>query len=1175
VAGGQQATFGQGTLTASSPESEALTGSEATGGTTAPASSRFVRVHSRKVGGGSAANVLTGQAFAASIGLCTPAPTKTPTSQVATLLGGSTVARRDVPLTGAAVSGVQGTFGVSGSPFPLSVHVTKRYLVTSSGMPFLIHGDTAWAIVGQLTNAEIDTYLDDRQAKGFNAVLFSAPEAYYTSQSPTYTNVDGVAPFSPATSFTNPVNAYWNRVDYLVNGAKSRGMVCIINPAYVGFNGGVDGWWSNGLSSVSNANLQAYGVFLATRYQQGNVIWSMGGDWAMDTSTNRDKQWNIVTGMRTVRTTDLITAHGQSGDEAWSFWNGYAGFNLNWTYAYETDGDYAYAEGANAYSRAGPVPHVFFEGKYEGSTSATLAMMRRQSYGSILAGACGQVYGNNPVWHFESPNWIESYSGTWETNMDSTGATHQTYVKALFDAYQWQKLVPQTGTTLVSSSLGTGAPRVNPALASDGTFAMVYVPTSQTVSVVMTALTPTSVRIRLYDPTNGAYSTVGTFANTGTRAIPTGGERVIVLDADEGAAEGDILSDDRSIEWSLAGVEGGITHRTSIHSTVVAGSTVAQINTAITNCSNAGGGVVQLQAGLYTLSSSIIMKSNVTLRGAGVSTELRFTGTGGTTFQYNGAHPPVYFGLSSVTPTFPGPQLTGYPVSQRRTCTSARAAFGDTVTAGSYPKDATWLRLSSAPTGLTAGMEIQLWQTDEDPGAASGTPLSGNGVAAMPRTGFFVSSKRGTSSNANGVVWQGSGVGGQAMRQNCRVVSVSGSDVQVWPPLLYPTGSFKTGLTPTIGWQTTRITGAGIEDCRINCNFGSGTNGLYSVVQFWFAANCWITRCLIQPRTGQVGGSNTYGAVHFFDSRNCTMKSNWVDTMRGGAQGTTTSYGCPVVTGTYHLIENNIFKHVESPLLVHGAALGCVYSYNYEINNPNPVVTSGTQNADEGGSQCHETGISFCLFEANNTKKMFNDIFHGVSNFTTNHRVYYFGTEVGFDLQAYHRYQNVIGCVIGASTRYQTTSSDGTLFDRWSGSAFRLGYNGQGATTNPNFNGLSDPPHNFGVAHDTQVSATLMRWGNYTAAEGSARFLSSEVPSTETHFPNAVPSTNTLPPSLYLSATPSWFTVSGVGTVAFPPIGPDVTGGTSVGGRVHKLPAQLVYEAAGGVATSFNPSLYG
>jgi hypothetical protein len=133
-----------------------------------------------------------------------------------------------------------------------------------------------------------------------------------------------------------------------------------------------------------------------------------------------------------------------------------------------------------------------------------------------------------------------------------------------------------------------------------------------------------------------------------------------------------------------------------------------------------------------------------------------------------------------------------------------------------------------------------------------------------------------------------------------------------------------------------------------------------------------------------------------------------------------------------------------------------------------------------------------------------------------------------------------------------------------------LGYNSQLATTNP------DPQNgspNVGVGPDIAVANTMMLWGNYCQS-GGARFLPAEVPSSDPFYPNSVPANQTLPPSLYLDTRPPFFTVSGIGTVAWPPMGPDVTGGAAVGGRVHTLPAQLVYQAAGGNILNFNPALY-
>src|SRR5881296_2837775 len=88
-----------------------------------------------------------------------------------------------------------------------------------------------------------------------------------------------------------------------------------------------------------------------------------------------------------------------------------------------------------------------------------------------------------------------------------------------------------------------------------------------------------------------------------------------------------ILDPSRAVDWSQAGIPGGIPNRTTICASLDPGATYTQINTAIAACTN---GVVYLNAGTYSLSGGITFEgtSNVTLRGAGPDqTILQFTGT--------------------------------------------------------------------------------------------------------------------------------------------------------------------------------------------------------------------------------------------------------------------------------------------------------------------------------------------------------------------------------------------------------------------------------------------------------------------------------------------------------------------------------------------------------------------
>ncbi|MBP0587490.1 DUF4038 domain-containing protein, partial [Mycobacterium tuberculosis] len=48
-------------------------------------------------------------------------------------------------------------------------------------------------------------------------------------------------------------------------------------------------------------------------------------------------------------------------------------------------------------------PFFLIEGMDEGENGATEETVRGAAYSALLSGASGQVFGNNPVWHFSGP----------------------------------------------------------------------------------------------------------------------------------------------------------------------------------------------------------------------------------------------------------------------------------------------------------------------------------------------------------------------------------------------------------------------------------------------------------------------------------------------------------------------------------------------------------------------------------------------------------------------------------------------------------------------------------------------------------------------------------------------------------------------------------------------------
>lgn len=590
-----------------------------------------------------------------------------------------------------------------------------------------------------------------------------------------------------------------------------------------------------------------------------------------------------------------------------------------------------------------------------------------------------------------------------------------------------------------------------------------------------------------------------------------------------------IISPARAIDWSTAGVTGGIPNiTTKCGATLASTSSQTTINTAINTCSSGGGGYVLLGPGTFNLGGPPILKSNVVLRGSGMSTILNVTNDAGSTWYWGGASATLLMAGTHGGQADAVPPIASVPSGTIKTWIGTNGATG------TYTQGATILNLGSTPTGLSVGSMLVCWENNVDP-------------ATLPNSGFFFSAKTGSS---NAIAWQGSyDDHGGSMEQRSIVTAINGTAVTIADPLAHPTGTWKTGQNPRCGWLTPSqiIRNAGIENFLIQTTNFSGTH--QCVVCIAWAYNVWVKGVAVKPKftSFHAGGAVDYGIIAN-DSLHITIRDNWIDTMRGGGIDTTTSYGVALKETHFFLVENNIFNNVESPTELLIGSMGGVVAYNYERY----VGDDG----QEGGIQQHEVSSSMNLVEGNTYRKLFADEFHGNSGLSTYFRNHMMGG--GFDIWSYHRWFNIIGNVINSSTAYQSLATDATKRDRFSGVAFRLGYpqqNASSATTN-------------GVALDSVVWTSLFRWGNYSVFGNTTHFNPSEVPTADPVFPNAVPSNQTLPPSFYRSVRPSWWPV----TKPWPAIGPDVTGGnvSGLGGRAYTTPAQDCYTAVGGNIANFN-----
>src|SRR5262249_1827675 len=119
-------------------------------------------------------------------------------------------------------------------------------------------------------------YLDDRRRRGFNAILVNLIEHKFCSQPPR--TRAGLAPFGKPDRFVAPNPAYFDFAEQVVRKADAQGIVVFLCPAYLGYDGGDEGWFQE-IRAGGRQALHDYGRFIGERFRSHpNIIWTIGGD---------------------------------------------------------------------------------------------------------------------------------------------------------------------------------------------------------------------------------------------------------------------------------------------------------------------------------------------------------------------------------------------------------------------------------------------------------------------------------------------------------------------------------------------------------------------------------------------------------------------------------------------------------------------------------------------------------------------------------------------------------------------------------------------------------------------------------------------------------------------------------------------------------------------------------
>ena len=418
--------------------------------------------------------------------------------------------------------------------WPIRVNAGGRYLEDSAGQPFLYFAQVTWMIGVHLSQANIRSVLDEKQAAGVNAIhVLMTPwraDPVVGGWRSTGMNVDGERPFADDNNFATFNPAYFDNFTYVIEQARLRGMLVMLAPMYPGCCGEA---WIDQIRANDVNNIRAYGRFLGQTFgAQPNIAWIMGGD--RDAYTfqidDRPRYDALVAGLRESDTTHWITFHSGAATSARAVASPWRTVDGIYTYAPGRNGPYhTYVNTLEAYGASPAQPGLLLESNFEGDLYSSLPVLRRQAWWAMTSGAAGHAYGD-PFWNY----W--PYSG-WDQNLLQPGFEQVRLIKPLLESIAWWKLAPDQSHTFLTAGYGqfqsstsdanSGSDYATASIAADGSVALVYVPPTangaRQLTLDLRRIAGGAAHLTWFDPVNGARADGGSPATSQVLQLSTPG----------------------------------------------------------------------------------------------------------------------------------------------------------------------------------------------------------------------------------------------------------------------------------------------------------------------------------------------------------------------------------------------------------------------------------------------------------------------------------------------------------------------------------------------------------------------------------------------------------------------------------------------------------------------------
>ena len=415
----------------------------------------------------------------------------------------------------------------------------KRNVVHQDGTPFLVVGDTPWAIPFRATIDQVKTYAANRQAKGFNAALLMTVQPDMRAEGPEGRNV----PLGFMRAFKDlpdgHINdlqvSYFQYLDTLMNILIDHEIVPVYQPVFHGF-----GW--KGLDVMGNVAVpeeyERYCKYLLARYGSQPAFWLLAGD-----NGGRDpgvkeagdmlEVWDAYqqpTGLHYNPSDDYVAAWAKDNPLKHAM-------HFNKTYQEEPWLDFQWAQTGHG------IDHLFHkvermyenlptkavangEPTYEGMNDGQNGLgwwQGEDAWGQLMAGGTmGVVYGAAALWQWKvSPDeegWTAwaSQAKSWDQAMQMKGSDFVGLVSRPFQGADFSDM--EKRPDLIE---GDGA-----LLAKKGKFYISYLPKGGAIQIKEL---PQGLKGQWYDPKSGEFMPIEASTDSGIFTAPNSSPWVLVL----------------------------------------------------------------------------------------------------------------------------------------------------------------------------------------------------------------------------------------------------------------------------------------------------------------------------------------------------------------------------------------------------------------------------------------------------------------------------------------------------------------------------------------------------------------------------------------------------------------------------------------------------------------------